>query len=1001
MSVENQSLQELLTWKALLSSAENSLGKNWDFYQEPEPSICDRLLRKYEDNKKMLVKATILLMETAVRPGGDSPEYPAWAVLKEGATLLHHLRIKGYKSGDNWEAISGSLWKILGEYAQGSWSDFYVADDPAGIPVGWKQRKFVIDAFLCTIDGLPRSSEDQIERFFNSKMSDYWKSYYLLSKEIWGEFQQDRETYYSKQGYRSGHKLTTYRLIAYRLRNCHTEFNVHPYKATEAFNYLKNFSEEIPAQRGVRLEIYYALFKYLCEGDEQHTLEEDFSAIRSILGDDDAFRFLTTHDNSLTIADRGRLLLSFKDLDDRWKSDHKLGRSLLPALLAALKHNDGDVRELASVFLKDYETELFKHLRAIERNEDRLMEEDSTEVFKKIARVFPGEVAEKLLNNIFFNTQEKGKFLLSTPRILEARWEAKDFPNHDDLLPFILAAVDNDQEPEVAEKATVFLKRKSSVIQKRLNELIKDLSQEEKASELISSAIKYGSDGSLKFILEQCVIWVASDKNATLVDQASQKARYLPGAVLALVDLLNNRKDLSKVAEVREYVLQKVLEEQKNPAVSRVFREPEFAKAEMDPHTSKELEKWCWTLKEKDKGFADLVVSHENLIRKPNGELLPVPTYELAKLLLNRLMDIELDERELVVQKWITKLLGEMSDRWFFEDKMETYNRIKVQLERLAIEPLSKRLPKEENIDIRENLVKILGNIGGRVAVDALVRTVTGEERERAARQELLSEYYLKPSKARSEEAAHLLNEAVNNAKKTMQLLQTLNVATFVMGAILIMGGVTIAVVSEELGGRLTGVLAGLGGLAAILTQFLKDPLERIQRAMADLVQVQTAFTSFVWELNLNGTYIQSQYVAEGVLTDFDLRRTIDRVDQAMERTMHLIQVYADGSTNLQPPRVEYLIPSFDSAGMSITLFGQSLKSFKTDKEKFLLAINHLPVEATLQMWSDQHATFNLDAARLQSYDPNARLWVSLLVNGEETNALPLTLPSNGKAAPS
>ena len=51
-----------------------------------------------------------------------------------------------------------------------------------------------------------------------------------------------------------------------------------------------------------------------------------------------------------------------------------------------------------------------------------------------------------------------------------------------------------------------------------------------------------------------------------------------------------------------------------------------------------------------------------------------------------------------------------------------------------TIEPLSKRLPKEENLDIRENLVKILATSAGNV--DALVRTVTGEER---ARQELLS----------------------------------------------------------------------------------------------------------------------------------------------------------------------------------------------------------------------------------------------------------------------
>ncbi|MCB9263392.1 MAG: hypothetical protein H6558_00035 [Lewinellaceae bacterium] len=150
---------------------------------------------------------------------------------------------------------------------------------------------------------------------------------------------------------------------------------------------------------------------------------------------------------------------------------------------------------------------------------------------------------------------------------------------------------------------------------------------------------------------------------------------------------------------------------------------------------------------ERSKAYADIVVSQDETVHRNDGSLIPEATFSMGQSMLKLLMEEQMKEQEIAVQKWITQLLGEMSDRWFFDDKTEVYARIRSQLERLAIEPLSKRLPKEENLDIRENLVKILGNIGGRVAVDALVRTVTGEERERAARQELLSEYYLKPSK--------------------------------------------------------------------------------------------------------------------------------------------------------------------------------------------------------------------------------------------------------------
>ena len=505
--------------------------------------------------------------------------------------------------------------------------------------------------------------------------------------------------------------------------------------------------------------------------------------------------------------------------------------------------------------------------------------------------------------------------------------------------------------------------------------------------------IEYGSEAALKAILEKCVIWVASAQNAPLVDRASHKARYVPGTVLALINLLNNHTNLSQEKEVRNYVFLKVLDDQQNPTVKRVFEDKKLDKKELDGHTTNEIYRWCYSLREQSKAYADLVASQEDTVRRPDGSLNPQATFNLGESILKLLMEEEMQAREIAVQKWITQLLGEMSDRWFFEDKMDTYARIKSQLERLAIEPLSKRLPKEENIDIRENLVKILGNIGGRVAVDALVRTVTGEERERAARQELLSEYYLKPSKARSEEASILLNDAVDNAKKTMRLLQQLNVATFVMGVLLLMGGVIISVASQELGGRVTGVLTGLGGLAAILTQFLKDPLERIQRAMADLVQVQTAFTSFVWELNLNGTYIQSQYVAEGLLTDFDLRQTIGRIDHAMERTMHLIQVYADGQDLKTPTQLHYLIQNEVKGGLTITLFGQSLRGTgePNDKDKFGLAINHKPVDTHIELWTDQMVIFTLDDTAAD-YNGSSRLWASLLLNGQETNALPITL---------
>jgi hypothetical protein len=63
---------------------------------------------------------------------------------------------------------------------------------------------------------------------------------------------------------------------------------------------------------------------------------------------------------------------------------------------------------------------------------------------------------------------------------------------------------------------------------------------------------------------------------------------------------------------------------------------------------------------------------------------------------------------------------------------------------------------------------------------------------------------------------------------------------------------------------------------------------------MANLVQVETAFTSFIWELNLNGTYIQSKYVAKGESHDEDIKQTVDRIEGAMNLAMILVAVYTE-----------------------------------------------------------------------------------------------------------
>ncbi|MGB3712858.1 MAG: hypothetical protein WA996_00345, partial [Candidatus Promineifilaceae bacterium] len=204
------------------------------------------------------------------------------------------------------------------------------------------------------------------------------------------------------------------------------------------------------------------------------------------------------------------------------------------------------------------------------------------------------------------------------------------------------------------------------------------------------------------------------------------------------------------------------------------------------------------------------------------------------------------------------------------------------------------------DVVVRESIARLLTRVGGREAVAAITRAIGSEERTRKFRQDLLATYYLDPSKKRGEQAAQILEGAVSEARRTMRVLQGLNILVFAAGLLVIGVGIAAVLIGEELISRVLGMTAALGSLGGLIIQLIHNPLDRIQGSVARLVQIETAFTSFIWELNLNSTYIQSLYVAEGKLSDESIAKTVGRIEQAMELTMKLVYIYG-GDQEYEP----------------------------------------------------------------------------------------------------
>jgi hypothetical protein len=369
-------------------------------------------------------------------------------------------------------------------------------------------------------------------------------------------------------------------------------------------------------------------------------------------------------------------------------------------------------------------------------------------------------------------------------------------------------------------------------------------------------------------------------------------------------------------------------------------------------------------------------------------------------------------ERRLRVRRRIVRQLADMSDPRYFElSQSQIYSKILQELKDHAVPVLVRKLPEEKDVEILENMARALLYTQEREAIDALVKEVIGEERTRRARQDLLATYYLEPSKARSDQAADILKRAIQESKRTLRILQILNIAVVLVGLAVLFYGLYFSFMGDDAAQRITGGLAAIGGLGGVVYQLVRDPLNRIQNANSNLVQMETAFTSFIWELNLNGTFIQSSYVNNGELSKADIDGTVLRIEAAMVKTMDLVSIYTEEGKQRLVTRLNRLEPAAGKAGSTeVTIHGQHLQGDSRHKKESvsamgdrpapqlfmggkrrhagMVAINHIPLAGDGVVWDQDTVRFTLPD-ELIGKPIRETIWVSLFVDGMETNALP------------
>lgn len=514
---------------------------------------------------------------------------------------------------------------------------------------------------------------------------------------------------------------------------------------------------------------------------------------------------------------------------------------------------------------------------------------------------------------------------------------------------------------------------------------------EEKALESLDALDRLPGADAPRAMVGEWVNWLALGERATLVESAAEKLRRKPTCVLPLLDHLAGSLPLSGE-------LERVLRAEFTPPDMVELIDAVGRGEPIGDLDRVRLRKWLGSFETGVARSAAVALSSEGVDRE---ELFACIARELEARRL---------QREVEVHRRLSRHLMEMSEARFYEGDPHTFEAVTSQMRLHAVPLLGRRLQSESDVDIRENIARTLGNLGGRAAVDALARAVAGEERTRASRQDLLSRYYLEPSKERSDEAARILTVAVADARRTLRVLQVLNILFAGIGLATLAAGFGLLLFSTDPQLRIAGGAISFVSFLGLVLQVIREPLDRIQDALNRLVQVETAFTSFIWELNLNGTFIQSQYVANGVLSNAEITDTVDRIEGAMRLSMDLVSTYADQGSTRVVPTIQSVSPGVVHPGDRVRVRGRWLSGGRSSKRPHSgqVLLDHRQAAVGVLSWTDGEVEFRLTREVLEAGPPGGVRWLSLSVEGSETNALPIqvvlepTAPSgNGTGASS
>jgi len=148
------------------------------------------------------------------------------------------------------------------------------------------------------------------------------------------------------------------------------------------------------------------------------------------------------------------------------------------------------------------------------------------------------------------------------------------------------------------------------------------------------------------------------------------------------------------------------------------------------------------------------------------------------------------------------------------------------------------------------------------------------------------------PLEALQKEIIKMQNEVVGRARWTQSVILGMTLTAFCISVFLVL----VAVAQVLLEGNLVfGAISSGGGIGTLLVTLLYNPIEKAQKSVGDLVQVQIVFLSFNSKVTIWLQDVKAKIESEVGLQDQRVKEATQDIEEAAANALDHIQYYCKG----------------------------------------------------------------------------------------------------------